>query len=316
MKTLYRQIHTAIATSNQVVIVAHAHPDGDALGSMAAMKDYVSGLGKNVSAYSSTPIDERWHFIHHSQSVKFDPTHLTQADLIIVVDSGDLRYAGVDKHLANSRATIINIDHHITNNNFGHINLVVPTASSTSEIVHQLLRHHNIIVTPNTATALLTGIITDTDNFTNSATSHGALRASSELLRAGANLKQIIQWTVKNKTVPALKLWGAALERLACDVALDLTYTYITRADLAKHGASDSEAEGIANYLTNLGGSKITMILKETLDGQIKGSLRTTQDDVDVAAMAKQLGGGGHKKAAGFTVAGTIDEVLKKILQK
>ena len=165
------------------------------------------------------------------------------------------------------------------------------------------------------STALLTGIITDTGNFTNSATTPSAMLVASELLRTGGNLNVINQNTVYNQTLGSLKLWGTALSRLTRHDDQNITYTYITQKDLMECDVNDNETEGIANFLNNLDGGNISMILKETKDGQIKGSLRTTSDQHDVSSMAKQLGGGGHKKAAGFTVGGTIEEILKKILK-
>jgi phosphoesterase RecJ-like protein len=159
----------------------------------------------------------------------------------------------------------------------------------------------------------LTGFITDTDSFTNAATSADAMAASGELLRHGGNLHQITGSTIKNKTIPSLKLWGIALSRLQKNEPLNLTYTYITQQDLKDNQANDGELEGIANLLNNLEDTHIAMVLKETTDKKIKGSLRTTRSDVDVTEIAKKMGGGGHKKAAGFVVEGTIEDVLKKI---
>ena len=164
------------------------------------------------------------------------------------------------------------------------------------------------------ATSLLTGIITDTDNFSNPATSAASLKVAGELLRIGANLKLINKKVTQNKTVNLLKLWGEVFSRLNKNESLGLVYTYITRADFERYGISDSEAEGIANFLNNLGEAKIALILKETPDGKVKGSLRTTKDDVDVSSIAQRLSGGGHRKAAGFTTEGTIEQVLNKIM--
>jgi phosphoesterase RecJ-like protein len=163
------------------------------------------------------------------------------------------------------------------------------------------------------ATALLTGIITDTDNFTNSATSDTAMAAAGDLIRKGGNLNMINEQVVRNKSINLLRLWGEILNRLNKHEALDMVYTYITQVDLKVHQVDETDSEGIANFLNNLDEGKMSLILKETQDGKIKGSFRTTKDDVDVSALAKKLGGGGHKKAAGFSIAGTIDEVMKKI---
>lgn len=303
--------------AKKILIIPHQHPDGDCLGSAGALQEFLNNANKDARIFCATPAHERFHFIPHARAISTDIAHFADPDidLVVVLDSGDLRYAGVADHLKNHRADIINIDHHPTNEKYGAINLVIPTASSTAEIVFHFFKHNSVVITPAMATALLTGIVTDTGNFTNGATNPTAMIIAGELLRAGANLNMVNQNTLKNKSLAVLKLWGAALARLTRHDESGITHTYLTQKDFAEQGVSESEADGIANFLNNLEGGKISLMLKETADGKIKGSLRTTRDDTDVAAMAKNLGGGGHKKAAGFTVDGTIDEVLKKILK-
>ncbi|EKD43482.1 MAG: Phosphoesterase, RecJ protein, partial [uncultured bacterium] len=145
-------------------------------------------------------------------------------------------------------------------------------------------------------------------------TSESAMAAAGDLIRRGGNINLINEHVVRNKSINLLHLWGAVLNRLNKHEALDMVYTYITQADLTTHLVSENDSEGIANFLNNLDEGKMALILKETSDGKIKGSFRTTKDDVDVSALAKKMGGGGHKKAAGFSTIGTIHEVLEKIL--
>jgi phosphoesterase RecJ-like protein len=214
----------------------------------------------------------------------------------------------------NHPATIINIDHHATNEHYGQINLVIPTAASTTEVLFHYFRNNNIFVNPKMATSLLTGLATDTSNFSNSATSAIALAVGGELIRSGGNYNLINDATIKNKSIEVLRLWGKVFSRLVKDERTGITYTFITKTDLDEHQVSEAESEGIANFLNNLENTSIAMILRETADGKIKGSFRTTRSDIDVSALAKKLGGGGHKKAAGFNTDGTIEEVIAKIL--
>ncbi len=317
MQQIAQQIHSHINSSKKVLIVPHQNPDGDALGSAGAMLEYLKNLGKPAHIYCATPPAARWGFIPHTHLVSQNENHFIdpQIDIIIILDSGDTNYAGVAEKIHGHRATIINIDHHATNKKFGHHNLVDTAASATSEILYFYFKHNGVAINPAMATALLAGIITDTGYFTNSATTDSALFVASDLMRLGADLTVIVKETIRNKTLPSLKLWGEALARLTWNEQSDITYTYLTQTDFIKHDADESEGEGIANFLNNLSGGKIMMILRETADGQVKGSLRTTRDDTDVSVIAVKLGGGGHKKAAGFTIGGTIEEVLNKILQ-
>jgi phosphoesterase RecJ-like protein len=316
MTQLTKQIHQLFTQAHHIVIIPHQNPDGDAMGSATAFMEYLNHLQKKGTIFCATPISEKWHFLHHPRFSTCDPELFkdTSIDLIVVLDSGDLRYAGVDHLVKDHPAKIINIDHHQTNEHFGHFNLVIPTAASTTEVLYTFFRHNHIPYTPRMATALLTGFITDTDSFTNAATSADAMAAAGELLRHGGNLHTVTGSTVRNKSLESLKLWGIALSRLQKHEPLDITYTYITQEDLKECNIQENEVEGIANLLNNLENTKIAMVLKQTSEGSVKGSLRTTRDDVDVSLIAQKMGGGGHKKAAGFSASGTIQEVLNTIL--
>jgi len=312
-----KQINEQLKKSRKVMIVPHQHPDGDALGSAAAMREYLQTLEIPTVIFCATEVSPRWNFIPHSGLVTADAKHFSdkEIDTIVVLDSGDLHYAGVDILLKDHPAQIINIDHHQTNARYGHLNLAIPSASATAEIIYYFLQHNKVHLTPIIGTALLAGIITDTDNFTNSATTTAAMLVAGELLRAGANLNLINNHTVRNKTLSSLRLWGTALARLTHDENTGITYTYLLQKDLIDNKALDSEVEGVANFLNNLEGSKIAMILRENPDGKFKGSMRTTKIDVDVAVIAKALSGGGHKKAAGFTIDGPIEVAIENVLQ-
>lgn len=311
-------IHVRIKQAKKVLIVPHQNPDGDALGSATAFYHYLEHLQKSGIIFCLTPISSRWLFLHHAEKITSNSLVFSDqnVDTIVVLDSGDLRYAGIHTLVENHSGTIINIDHHATNEKYGHLQLVIPTASSTTEVLYSFFKHNSIPINEKMATSLLTGFITDTDSFTNAATSANALSAASELVRHGANLNSINHSTIKNKSVESLKLWGKVLGRLKKHESLNLTYTYITRQDLEEHSFNDAESEGIANLLNNLDDTSVALILKETKEGAVKGSFRTTKDNIDVSQLAKKLGGGGHKKAAGFTSNGTIEQVLQRILSE
>lgn len=318
MQLISRTIHSHILKAEKIVIVPHQNPDEDAIGAATALLEYLTTLNKEAVIFCVTPVNTRLNFIPHSRQVTMDATVLnnSEVDTIITVDSGDLRYAGVDKLLANHQATIINIDHHATNERFGEINLVIPTAASTTEILFHYFKHNHIAISAPMATSLLAGLTADTGVFTNSATSATALAVGGELIRCGGNYNIINTATIKNKSIETLRLWGKVLSRLSWDESSGITHTFITRNDLEEHKVGEAESEGIANFLNNLENSGIALLLRETDDGKVKGSFRTTQNDIDVSALAKTLGGGGHKKAAGFTASGTIAEVLNQILTK
>ena len=316
MKATAEQIHNHLKDARKIVIVTHPNPDEDALGSAAAMAEYLGRYGRDAGIFCTTPASPRLEFLPHAPLVLTDHNIFNDPmlDTILVLDSGDLRYAGIAHIVKNHPAVMINIDHHATNEHYGQHNFVSAGASATAEMVYRFFQYIREPVSRHMATNLLAGLIGDTDNFTNGATTPSALGVAGELVRLGANFKLINFHTQKDKTFALLKLWGKALARLDKHEEMNLAYTYLTRADFAIDGLSENDGDGLSNFMNNLDGVKIILVLKETSDGKIKGSFRTTDDDTDVAYLAKQLGGGGHKKAAGFTAEGTIDEVLDRVL--
>lgn len=317
MQRISKQIYTKITQARHVMLVPHKNPDGDALGSVTVLIHWLRKLNIEHTAYCATDISGKHSYLPHldklsqNESVWNEP----KFDVMIVLDSGDLKHAGVDAQIKklSIRPFIINIDHHATNEHYGDLNLVITEASSTTEIIYKLFKHNNVLIDNHMATCLLTGILTDTDNFTNSATTMHSLQIASELIGKGGNINLIKELIFKNKSIGVLKLWGAVLSRLAKHDTHEIVYSYVTQKDLAEHKVDESDLEGITNFMNNLSEGKAALILKELPEGKVKGSFRATRDDMDVSAIAKALGGGGHKKAAGFTVSGSIDEALKKI---
>lgn len=314
-RTIFQQIKAA----NNILLIPHQQPDGDALGAVTALAELCTTLGKPFQIFCHTPASDRFDYLEHIEHLTSDTAvwQKPQWDLIIVCDSGDLGYAGVDKHIdaLAKKITLINIDHHVSNSRYGDFKLVVDTASSTCEVLYHFFTVNHVPINQAMAVSLLTGVMYDTDNFTNGATSQTALAIGSDLVRRGADLSFVRHVLFQNKSIASLHVWGAVLARLTKIPELDLTYTYITSEDLRAHALDQKDAEGIANFLSTLGETDMTMFLKENADGQIKGSFRTTHDTHDVSLMAKQFGGGGHKKAAGFTVAGPMEEGIQFILK-
>lgn len=319
MYRIAKQIHNKILGSNHIILVPHKNPDGDALGSLAAFKQYLCRINKPHTAYCATNVPENFKDIHHVESISSDETiwQNKEVDLVIIFDAGDTRYAGIDKHISNlsKKVSIINIDHHITNEHYGHLNMVITDGSSTTEALYNFFKHNNIAIDDIMATSLLAGIITDTDFYTNGATSLSSLQITSKLISLGGNYGLIKDIIFKNKTLNVLKLWGAVLSRIKKHKTLDLVYTYITQKDFDEYNVSESESDGISNFLNNLNDGEICLLLKEMPDNKIKGSFRTTSNNIDVSKIAKQFGGGGHQKAAGFTIDGPLKRAAMEVFE-
>ncbi|MBT3539376.1 bifunctional oligoribonuclease/PAP phosphatase NrnA [Candidatus Parcubacteria bacterium] len=308
-------IHEKILEKDRFLLVTHQNPDGDAIGSVNALGEMLESLGKEHTIFCSTSASDQFDFLPHTTDITSDPEIWKKMyDVIIVCDSGDLRYAGVDKLIKyQENPFIINIDHHASNEGFGHLNLVIEAASSTTEILHNYFVLNECEINRTTATALLTGLITDTGNFSNSGTSRQALGIASKLIKHGARLNHIRRHILQDKTLPTFKLWGTVLSRLENKKEFDFVYTYITQKDLVQCGLTEEHLEGIANLMNNLNEGKATFVIKEKQDGRVKVSMRTVRDNIDLSQIAKMFGGGGHKKAAGFDVEGPMDKALDTI---
>lgn len=307
-QTISHAIYQAISSANDILIIAHQKPDGDTFGANLALTNYLKKIGKNVKSFCLDPGPEHLVFLPGSHHLSND--HLLFKEnyqLVIVLDSSNLEYAGVHKlfSILPEGYQIINIDHHQSNTNFGHINLVLTTASSTNEVLYQLFKHWEIEWDADIATCLACGMITDTGGFKNPATSHLTLQAAADLKSKGANLHQLSQRALNNTKVNNLRLWGRAMERLKKNEKYNLIYTFVTAEDFIECNTDESAADGLSNFLHVLKDGEIILVLRQAKPGLIKGSLRTT-GDTDLTKLAGLFGGGGHRKASGFSLSGQL----------
>ncbi len=306
-----KDIYNKIFNANKIFVQAHANC-GDAAGSTLAIVRWLKAIGKEYLAFSPEPIPDNLSFLPGVEEIVSDASQfdLSDFDLLLILDCGDLGRTGIPEKIKSEKRSstlLINIDHHYTNDSFGDINLVDKRAPSTTILIHEFMKTNNIAIDKNIATNLLCGIFTDTGIFTNPATNQEALNKASGLLIAGASFNSILNSILKNRSVVSLKLWGRALERLTLNSKYKLAYTVLLQEDFRELGVDSSEeVEGLANFMNNLGEAKVSLVLIEEEGGKLKGSLRTTDDSYDVGKLAVLFGGGGHKKASGFTIFGLI----------
>lgn len=312
-RPLMHQAAVQLRRSQRILLIAHQRPDGDTLGSLTAVGTVLKNWGKEVVAYCADAPGSPYQFLPMIEKMTTNQEEvLARApyDAVVICDASDLSYTKADTLVAQlaPRPVLINIDHHRTNTFYGDINIVVESAASTTQVVTMLMDAEGIAITSDIATSLLTGLVTDTGVFTNPATTSEALETAAMLVRAGARYRAIIKQLVLNRGLSTLHLWAAAFDRLSIMEPWELAVTGITLEDQRRHKADDESTEGIANFLNSLAGVKAVMVLRELPFGKVKGSLRTTRNDVDVSLLAKRLGGGGHKKAAGFMVEGRVKQ--------
>lgn len=303
-----RAAHQSLIGAQRVLINAHQKPDGDTTGSSLALALWLKSLGKDVAIFCKQPAAEQLRYLAEANSFINDPEVFRQPwDVLVTCDSGDLAYAGIAEYMSRlpKKPTLINFDHHASNVFFGDFNIVDIKASSTAEVVTRFLHTNGVSISRDMAMCLLTAIFTDTNGFTNAATNERSLQYAADFVRLGASLPLVHRATMVNKNVAMLQIWGKVLQRLQTSQH-GIVYTYVHKNDLA--GVNAEAVEGISNFLSQLQDARVIMVFHDRGDGTVKASLRTLHDDIDLSEFAKMFGGGGHKKASGFAVAGRLVE--------
>jgi phosphoesterase RecJ-like protein len=310
-----------IRTGSGFCLVTHEHPDGDALGSLVAMHRILMALGKDsvmLMAADEFPLPYEYRFFDLQGLSTVPPTDLP-ARTIIYLDCGNIDrnplgiVKGDDVH-------ILNIDHHHDNTRFGTVDLVDPEAACTTEIVWDLMRALGVELDEELAEALYVGLVTDTGRFMYENTGPRAHVMASELIEAGVDTYAIYRRLYEDMPYAKLELLGRALARVERHDGGTLTVARVTREDFDAVGAEDSYTEGIIDHLRSVEHTKVAALAREVEgigasadgDGAIrkKVSLRSTDGEVDVSAIARAGGGGGHRQAAGFTTKLGDDELV------
>lgn len=298
----------AVIRAKKIFITPHKSPDGDALGASIALYLALTRAGKDVVLACIDPVPDVFRFLPGSE--RFVQTiRQEEIDLVISVDAGDMKQLGWDKtepKLFDGSRTIIKVDHHPFAQDFGDIKLVFTEAPASCFIVTKVLDALGIAIRPDMATCLLNGLYTDTGSFKHSNTSPEVLRMASYLMKRGANLPVISRHVFHSTPVSTMRLWGRVLDTLKLTkngVALAVALA----KDFNETEAKFEELQGVVDYVNAVPDSKFSLLLSER-NGQIKASLRTKRDDVNVAKIASVFGGGGHVKAAGFAVSGRLEE--------
>lgn len=309
------QVKTAILNAERIVIGTHLHPDGDALGSALGLTWALRALGKTVEPLCQDTVPANLRFLPGAEFMRVEPT-LPAVDLAVIVDLETISrlgrlapfFAGMDRK--------VTIDHHVPDKALGDIRLVDEHAASTAELVYRVVRALEVEITPNIATCLLTGLVTDTGGFRFAATRPRHLVLASRLMRAGADICMINEEAYENRSLAAQKLLGRALSNLVASEDGLIVWSTLGTDDFAATGALEEDTEGIVNQVRMVSGALVAALFREHKPGKIRVSLRS-RGDIDVAEMARALGGGGHKNAAGISYdSGTLEEAVAKTVDE
>ena len=308
------QVVQRILGDQRFVLATHENPDGDALGSLVAMRDVLAALSKDVVMFiapEDLPVPREYRALSLEQLISAPPEDISQRT-VIFLDCGNIDRSSA--RVLRDGAHLVNLDHHHDNTRFGTLNYVVPEASCTAEIVWDLMHDMHVAPTPEIAQALYIALITDTGRFMYENTGPRAHRMAAELIEAGVDVPGVYRQLYEELPPAKLALYALALGRLQRFDCGELTLASLSAEDFERAEAEDAYSEGIIDQLRAVEGTKVAVLVRELTTGDRKGqrkvSLRATDDDVDVSAIARAQGGGGHRRAAGFSTGLELDELI------
>jgi bifunctional oligoribonuclease and PAP phosphatase NrnA len=307
----------AIRSHDRFLVTTHENPDGDALGSLLAAKLALDALGKDAVMYLSgeAPLPREYAWMPLGNLRRSVPDDAATR-VLLALDCANESRLGPDLEVLHSAPLVVNVDHHHDNSRFGAVNLVVADASSTGEIVRDLLDELGVELTPDIAEALYIALVTDTGRFQYTNTTPKALRLAAELVEAGADVHKIFQDVYESVQFAKLKLLARALERAEIYEGGRLVISYLLRGDFAEVGAAEPYSEGIIDYLRTVEGADMAALIREPPRGDPsrRVSLRASTDELDVSKIARASGaGGGHRQAAGFSSDDSIEDITEFI---
>jgi phosphoesterase RecJ-like protein len=312
---LLMAIRSCLQGAERILIVSHIRPDGDAVGSLLGLGLALEEVGKDVQMVLEDSVPAGYRHLEGSERIRTRAEGMF--DLVIAVDASDLeRIGGALRNLQRSDHAAgsvpdINIDHHVTNLNFAKYNLVLTDAAATAEIIANHLNDFGLSLTQPVASALLTGIVTDTLGFRTINMAPQVLHTVASLMEAGADLPSLYNNALHKRSFLTARLWGVGLSKLRQDGPI--VWTSLTREDRLAIGYPGRDDGDLINLVSSIEEAAVAVVFVEQNNGTVKVSLRT-QSSLDVSKVAQGFGGGGHKAAAGAQIDGTLEEVQEKVL--
>jgi bifunctional oligoribonuclease and PAP phosphatase NrnA len=304
---LVKSVGLLLKNSNRVLIISHIRPDGDAVSSVLALGVGLKQMGKQVQMVLKDGVSQIFQYLPEWQSI--EKKVLGEFDLTVAVDCSDVERTG---GILQERGFDLNIDHHITNNNFARVNFVDPKAVATAAVLAEWMKPWGIEITQPIAELLLNGILVDTIGFRTSNMTPKALRTAADLMEKGVDLPLLYANALMRRPFEAAKYWGHGLMNLQREDRLVWTTLSISqRADAQYPGTDDAD---LNNILSTIDDCDISVLFIEQKHDKVKVSWRA-QNGYDVSILALSFGGGGHKAAAGAEISGTLDEVKQKVLK-
>ncbi|TAK08285.1 MAG: bifunctional oligoribonuclease/PAP phosphatase NrnA [Candidatus Manganitrophaceae bacterium] len=305
------QVVSVLQEKQSFIITGHVSPEGDAIGSGMALALALRDMGKKAEVINKDPIPQQLLFLPHEGLFSQQKAMIQPADALIVVDSGSFERTGYTG--SDAIPLLINIDHHITNPSYGHINWVLPTAMATGEMIYDLLKAMGTRMTPSIATCIYTALITETGSFRYVNTTSRALQIAGEMIEQGADPFRIATALFEANSSGRLKLLAEVLAKMELSADERIAWIEVTQAQLRKTGTTLEDTEDFVTYPRSVEKVEVAVFFREVGPEQYKISFRS-QGKVDVALLAKRWGGGGHIYAAGCTRFGPWEKVRDTIL--
>ncbi len=307
-------LNKLLKLADTIAIGGHVRPDGDCIGSCMGLCRYIKDnySDKEVEVYLEE-IPEKFKFMRETENVRHEILEGKRYDLFICLDCGDLERLGFSAPLFETARHTLCIDHHVSNPGFAQENHIVPDASSTSELVYYLLDKERVGL--ETAEALYVGLSHDTGVFQYSCTAPSTLRAAAELLEIGVDAPKLIRETFYEKSYAQHQVLGRALLESILFLDGKCIASYIREREMKFFGVDRSDLDGIASQLSNTKGVEVAIFMDEIRPNVYKVSLRSGEL-VDVSVIARYFGGGGHRRAAGFTLTGTPYDVINNLSRR
>jgi len=304
---VHQEIGRSFQAAQRILVASHVRPDGDAIGSILGLGQALQDSGKHVQMALNDGVPQALrHLVGSQQIVKRAEKPV---DLVVVLDCSDLQRVG--SVLEPLPTPDINIDHHLTNLQFARLNLVDPAAVSTTAVLARHMSGWGLTITPAVASALLTGLVSDTIGFRTSNMNPEALRLAADLMEMGANLPELYNLALVRRSFPAALYWGAGLSRLQRKGRL--VWTSLTLADRENAAYLGNDDADLVNILSSISDSDVAVIFVEQKSGRVKVSWRAIPG-YDVSRVALAFGGGGHAAAAGAEIFGNLNDVQEQVL--
>ena len=308
------EIRAAITGGKKFFITAHVRLDGDALGAELALWRMLKNMGKEAVVCNQDPTPFHYQFLPGADAIVHDVNDIETYDVGFILDCSELDRVGKLAAEVVKIKTLINVDHHFSNEGFCRLRLLDANASSTGELLYRLMREMKVRMTPDICTNLYTAILTDTGGFKYSSTHEGTLRAAGDLVEGGANPQWISENVYESDPPVKLQLLAKVLQTLELDLELKTASMVVTQSDLREAGATMEHTDGFIDIPRTVKGVDIAMLYSEMGEKFFKLSLRS-KGQVNVEKIAAQFGGGGHINAAACRIEGDLAEIKVRVIK-